>query len=180
MAAAGLLALAPANATTPDSRAADSPDPKVIQLNHKTLDFEAEGWQRFELTGSIANGAGKGKLRRTVLANPEKRNIFGDRIDEPSQDAKITEHDISLERVTYGVGNQVVLGNHQLIPDPSPSNDRTLYLVKGIDLGTARKLLVMVSANSPQRLIYLGRCGGVWATALEPCGTFDGPTKKDK
>lgn len=154
---------------------AQPPEPKVIALEHRTLDFHAEGCQRFELSGSISDGAGKGKLRRTGLANPDTRNVFGDRIGEAPKDAKTTEHDITLELLRNESS-----GVPSIISDPSPAKDRSLYIIKGVDLGVNRSLLLMVSAKGPQRLIYLGRCGGVWAATLEPMTTFDGPAPKEK
>jgi hypothetical protein len=160
-------------------RAADAPAAKVISLDHKTLDFHADGrWQRFELSGSISKGVGKGKIRLTTFQEvPYIRNLFGDRADEALKDAKTTEHEITLELLT---SEHHLPAKHRSIPDPSPTKDRVLYVVKGIDLGTNRVLLLMVSSNGPQRLIYLGRCGGVWAATLEPTKSFDGPAKKDE
>ena len=90
-------------------------------------------------------------------------NVFGDRVDDPSIPLKTTEHDVTLERLPRS--------------DPSAAKDRILYEIRGIDLGTNRKFLLMVSPKGPQRLIFLGRCGGIWATPLEPRSSFDGPVK---
>ena len=140
---------------------------KTITIDHRTLDFVAEGWQRFELSGSISGNGGKAKIWRTSFPNADVRNYYGDHREELPKDAKVTENDIRFE---------LYKGD----PDPSPSKDRILYEIKGINLGTNRKLLLMVSSVGPQRIIYVGRCGGVWATTLEPRNNYGGPKNNVK
>jgi hypothetical protein len=145
---------------------------KEMKLDHRTLDFEAEGLQRFELCGSLAGDGGEAKLWRTVYPKGNRRNVYGDRIDDQSDGSKTTECNVTLERVPPRNGSEDAYW-----ADGSPARDRILYRVKGIDLGVNRSLLLMVSSKGPQRLIYIRRCGGVLATALEPRSAFDGPTK---
>jgi hypothetical protein len=146
---------------------------KEMKLDHRTLSFQAQGLQRFELCGSLAGDSGEAKLWRTVYPKGNRLNVYGDRIDDPSEESKTTEHDVKLERMIPGNESEDAYW-----VDASPAKDRILYRVKGIDLGVNRSLLLMVSSKGPQRLIYLGRCGGVWAAALEPRSAFDGPIMK--
>jgi hypothetical protein len=166
------------------SQAYDDPDTKPVKLNHKTLDLYAggdDGWLRFELTGALEKGAGKGKLRITRDDGPPKgegiRNLFGDRTDKASKST--TEHDITLKLVRSrdDLPKEIarLVDKSGPIIDPSPKKDRSLYVIGGVDFGTHRGLLLMVSASGPQRLIYIGRYLGPYPVTLEPQDSFDGP-----
>lgn len=153
-----------------DAPAGKTPGPNVVTLYHKTLPWTSEGTHRYELSGTISGNGGQGKLWRTTV--PGGINIFGDRVE----DGTTTEHNITLERLNPEKGH----GIDRLATDTSPKRDRTLYRIKGIDLGTNRQLLLLVSPAGPQRLIHVGRCGGFWATTLESRSAFDGPVTKAK
>jgi hypothetical protein len=171
------------------SQAYDDPDPKPVKLNHKTLDLYAggdDGWLRFELSGVLQQGAGKGKLRISRDDGPPKgegiRNLFGDRTDKASK--RTTEHAITMKLVRSRddlpkeIARLVDKGGP--IIDPSPKKDRSLYVIRGVDFGTNRGLLLMVSASGPQRLIYIGRYLGPYPVTLEPQDSFDGPATRGK
>jgi hypothetical protein len=171
------------------SQAYDDPDTKPVKLKHKTLDVYAggdDGWLRFELTGALEKGAGKGKLRITRDDGPPKgegiRNLFGDRTDRASKST--TEHDITLKLVRSrdDLPHEIarLVDKSGPIIDPSPKKDRSLYVIGGVDFGTNRGLLLMVSASGPQRLIYIGRYLGPYPVTLEPQDSFDGPETRGK
>jgi hypothetical protein len=168
---------------------ADDPDTKPFKLNHKTLDLYGggdDGWLRFELTGEVEKGTGKGKLRITRGDGPPKgegiRNLFGDRTDKASKST--TEHDITLKlvRSREDLPDAIawIVQKDGPITDPSPKKDRSLYVVGGVDFGTKRGLLLMVTPGGPQRLIYIGRYLGPYPITLEPQDSFDGPETKGK
>ncbi len=171
------------------SQADDNPDTKPFKLNHKTLDLYAggdDGWLRFELTGAVEKGVGKGKVRITRDDGPPKgegiRNLFGDRTDKASKST--TEHDISLKlvRSREDLPGEIArfVEKDGPITDPSPKKDRSLYVIGGVDFGTSRGLLLMASPSGPQRLIYIGRYLGPYPVTLEPREAFDGPQTQDK
>jgi hypothetical protein len=164
----------------------DDPDTKAVKLNHKTLDLYAggdDGWLRFELTGALEKGAGKGKLRITRNDGPPEgkdiRNLFGDRTDKAAKNKNTSEHDITLKlvRTREDLPQEIarLLEKDGPIVDPSPKKDRSLYVIGGVDFGTHRGLLLMVSPSGPQRLIYIGRYLGPYPITLEPHDSFDGP-----
>jgi hypothetical protein len=174
-----------------NSQAYDDPDTKPVKLNHKTLDLYGgadDGWLRFELTGTLEKGAGKGKLRITRNDGPPKgediRNLFGDRTDKASKNKNTEEHDITLKlvRKRENLPEEVarLLDKDGPIVDPSPKKDRSLYVIGGLNFGTHRGLLLMVSPAGPQRLIYIGRYLGPYPITLEPRDSFDGPEIKEK
>ena len=146
--------------------------PGEMVLNHRTLNFQTDKLQRVEISGSLAAEGGKAKVTYTVYESYVARNVFGDRIGHPLDGSKSTEHHVTLEPLSAHEQAQ------ERWKDPSPAQDRVLYRFKGIDLGTNRQFLLMVSPKGPQRLIFVNRCGSVWAAALEPRNSFEGPVAK--
>ena len=122
---------------------------KILILDHRTLDFQTDRLQRVEISGSLSEEGGKARLSYTLYLQGHHLNVFGDRVDDPNVLLKTTEHDVTLERLTRAEGT------HPRWADPSASKDRVLYEIKGIDLGTNRRFLLMVSPKGPQRLIFL-------------------------
>jgi hypothetical protein len=165
----GMTALA----LLPSAPAAEGRCPEDVVINHRTLNFQTERGWRYELQGVIMGGKGKAKLWQTML-NHDGRNIWGDRIEDPV--TTTIEHDVTLELVT----DKTVLSPQKLSNDTSPGQDRDLYLIRGVGVGFNRRLLLMVASDHPRRLIQLGRCGGIWATALEPRSVYDGPAAAAK
>jgi hypothetical protein len=175
--------------------AADPPEAKSLKLDHKTLDLFGgpdDGWVRFELTATISGERGEGKLRITGWSftdggEPLLCDLFGDRMGKEKSTS--SEHKITLKLVKSEDdlprarrASDVVRERKDKNPfaDPSPKGDRKIYTVEGLDFGTNRGLILMVSPSGVHRLIYFGRYGGPYAATLEPRDSFDGSVMGDK
>jgi hypothetical protein len=191
---AGAIASLHWRGAEPVSGAVPSHEPKALALDHRTLDFctEGEGWRRYELTATVTDEKGEGKLRLT-LWSPDgvTRDLFGDRTGKGKP--VTTTHDITLIRIksvedlpqvpvalAAAPERKEADKDKNLVADPSPGGGRRLYRVDGPNYGTNRALLLVVSPGGFHRLVYIGRCSGPYAATLEPRESYDGPGEDGK
>lgn len=143
----------------PDSsRAAGAPGAEVIKLNHTTDMFLAHGsvW-RYQMTGTIADGVGKGKIR---IEEVDIRNIFSEATDKRLKDREPYLCDITLK---LSAASEPFLA-------PFQAKDRSFYLVpvEGSRPIQTIFLVVPVSKDPPQLIVKFGRCGAVCTPTLQP------------